>query len=264
MFPGDSARASALADFAVISAQANWQSSNPNVATVTVDGNVAAIAPGVTQLTAIYQGASGSSSLTVYRDSDIQSLSIQSCPGSLLVDQSADCSAVAHIPGPVAPNVASRSTWSSSNSSVVSVDAVGRLTATSPGQTTISATYRGTPGSLVVSVTAAQQDALRIDGGGQGGQFKPGNDVSLSLEGLYSVVSAPTAQLSLRVSDQSVVITTTPTTTVTKGSNTFFLRASFTIPANSTRICPAVILQVGAVTFTEPSGLNNLCVPVTP
>ena len=273
LFAGDSAVASALATTFLTSSttgntqvrdQASWQSSTTSVATVAPGGAVTAIGPGTTQLTATYQGVSGSDTLRVFSDSDLTTITILSCPSQLLVGQNSGCNAVMNIQG---LNVASKAVWSSTNPAVVAVAAGGHITAASVGQSSISATYRGVSGSLQMSVTAAQQDALRIDDVGLGGQFKVGNTVSMSVGGLYSVVSAATGQLSLRISDQNAaVVATTSPMTVLRGSDSFHLSASFTIPAGATRLCSKVILQVGSVTVSQASGLNLdlFCAAVTP
>jgi hypothetical protein len=270
LFVGDVGQASAGAlttSISNVSNQATWQSSNPSIATVVPGGAVTAIAPGAVTLTATYQGVSASDTLMVLRDSDLLSLTILSCSSQLLVGQTVDCAVTMTTTGPsTGLNVASKAAWSSTNAGVVSITPGGHVTAVSSGQATISASYHAKTGSLPVTVTAAQQDSIRINGGAQTGQFRAGNTVSLSLDGLYSVVSAASGQLSLRVVDQSnAVITTTTPIVVPRGSNSFFLTASFSIPATATRVCPAAILLVGSATIVETGSTQfSLCASVIP
>jgi uncharacterized protein YjdB len=271
LFVGDTgqATASAITTFpSDVSSQSTWLSLKPNIATVDAGGVVTAIAPGAVTLTATYQRVSASDTLTVLRDSDLLALTILSCSPQLLVGQTVDCAVTLTTAGPSnGLNVAGKAAWSSTNRNVLNIAPGGHATAVSPGQTTISATYHGRTGSLAVSVTAAQQDALRLEGGAQQGQFRIGNTVSLSLSGVYSVVSAASGQLSLRVTDQNnTVVTTTTPVTVLRGSNSFFLTASFVIPDGATRVCPAAVLQVGSVTVVEMGFgiVPNLCASATP
>ena len=270
LFVGDSGQASAGAlttSLANVSSLATWVSSNPSIATVAAGGIIAAISPGTVTLTATYQGISNSDTLTVLRDADLLALTILSCSPQLLVGQTVDCNVTLTTTGPsTGLNVASKATWASTNPNVVNIAPGGHATAVSPGQTTLSASYHGKTGTLSVNVTQPQKDALQVTGGAQGGQFRVGNTVSLSLSGIYSVVSAPTGQLSLRVTDQNnAVIMTTAPMTVPQGSNSFFLSASFVIPAGATRVCPTAIFQVGSITVPDTAGVFlNLCASVAP
>jgi Big-like domain-containing protein len=270
LFAGDSGQASAGTVTTVatdVSSQATWQSSNTSVATVAAGGVVTAIAPGTTSLTATYQGISASDTLTVLQDSDLLALTILSCSAQLLVGQTADCAVTMTTTGPSAGlNVAAKATWLSTNPAVLSIAGGGHATAVSAGQATISATYHAKTASLAVSVTAAQQDALRIDSGAQSGQFKVGNLVSISLGGICSVVSADTGQVISRLLDQNGnEFGGTSSNTVRNGSTSFSISRAFTIPQNATRVCAVASLQVGSKTVaaTGPFG-GGLCADVSP
>jgi len=270
LFTGDTGQATANAVTTVntnVSSQATWQSSNTSVATVVAGGLVTALGPGTTSLTATYQGISVSDTLTVLRDSDLLALTILSCSAQLLVGQTVDCAVTMTTTGPsTGLNVASKAAWSSTNTSVLSVAAGGHATAVSAGQATISATYHGKTATFAVTVTAAQQDSLRIDSAAQSGQFKAGNLVSMSLGGICSVVSAASGQLSLQILDQNGnQIGPTTGMTVNNGSTSFFVTRSFTIPQNTTRVCAVPTLQVGSKTVTA-TGLfgGGLCADVSP
>lgn len=134
---------------------------------------------------------------------------------------------------------------------MLSLSPGGHATAAAAGNATITATYRGKTASLAVSVSAARQDAIQVESAGQFGQFRVGNAVSMSLGGIYSVVSAAAGQLKLRIAAQDdTVVTMTAPTTVPTGSKSFFLIASFTIPQGATRVCATALLQVGSETVT--------------
>jgi hypothetical protein len=269
LFAGDTGQANATNATVntSVSTQATWQSSNTSVATVGPGGVVTAIGPGTTTLTATYQAISASDTLTVLQESDLLGLTILSCPAQMLVRETADCALTMTTTGPSnGLNVASKATWSSTNTLVVFIVLGGHVTANSAGAATVSATYHGRTAALAVSVTAAQQDFLRIDSASQSGQFKVGNMVSMSLGGLCAVVSAASGQLSLRILDQNgneVGATIPPA--FPNGSISFFVQKNFTIPQNTTRVCAVASLQVGSKTITATGPFaGGLCADVSP
>ena len=109
------------------------------------------------------------------------------------------------------------------------------------------------------------EDALRIaTGQAQQGDFRPGSTVTMWLQGYYSVASAETGRLSLRISDQTGTVTTTPPMTVAKGGDFFLLSSTFVVPQSSVEVCRTAILEVGPVTVAEPkSNASGLwCIPI--
>jgi hypothetical protein len=72
------------------------------------------------------------------------------------------------------------------------------------------------------------------------------------LQGYYSVVSADTGRLSLRISDQSGTITATTPMAVGKGGDFFLLSSTFVVPRDSVEVCRTAVLEVGAVRIEEP------------
>ena len=134
------------------------------------------------------------------------------CPSSLLIGQRAPCVAVATLRSGQTPVVSFDATWSSSRPESVSVDATGLLTGRTAGQASVSASFRGKQASASVAVT--EEDALRLASGqGHQGDFRPGSTVTMWLQGYYSVASADTGRLSLRISDQNGTIMATPPVT---------------------------------------------------
>ena len=173
------------------------------------------------------------------------------CPTSLLIGQRAPCVAVAILRSGQTPVVSFDAAWSSTRSDVVSVDALGALTGRSGGQATVSASYRGRQATATVAVTV--EDALRLASGqAHQGDFTPGSAATMWLQGYYSVASAATGRLSLRISDQNGIITTTTAQTVPKGGDFFLMSATFVIPQGSLEVCRVAVLEVGPVIITAP------------
>ena len=194
--------------------------------------------------------------------SDILALELV-CPTSLLIGQKGPCTAVARLRSGQTPVVSFDATWSSTRPDVVAVDALGLVNGRSAGQAMVSASYRGRDAAVPVVVTA--EDALRIaTGQAHQGDFRPGNTVTMWLQGYYSVDSVDTGKLSLRISDQTGTITTTAPMTVAKGGDFFLLSSTFVVPQSSDEVCRTAILEVGSVTIAEPqSNATGLwCIPI--
>jgi len=186
-----------------------------------------------------------------------------SCPAALIIGQRAPCIAVAFYDSGRQPVVSVQSAWTSSRSDVVAVESFGAITGKSGGEAVVTASYQERQASATVVVSDV--DALRIDSGqGQQGPFTPGSTVTMWLQGYYSVSSAETGRLSLRITDQTGIITSTAPLTVAKGGNFFLLSSTFVIPDDSVEVCRTAILEVGAVTIAEPQSKAYplWCLPV--
>ena len=186
-----------------------------------------------------------------------------SCQAALLIGERAPCIAVASYGSGRQPLVSFESTWSSSRPDVVAVDGVGLSTGKSAGEATVTAFYQGRQAAAVVVVT--EEDALRISSGqASQGPFTPGSTVTLWLQGYYSVASAATGRLSLKISDQTGTITTTAPLTVAKGGDLFLLSSTFVVPDASEEVCRTAVLKVGAVTIAEPHSKTFplWCIPI--
>ncbi len=195
---------------------------------------------------------------------DILALEV-SCPASMLIGEKGPCIAVARLrSGQEDPLVTFDATWSSTRPEVVTVDALGVVNGRSAGQAVVSASYRGREAGAPVLVTA--EDALRIRAAAEQGEFRPGTTVTMWLQGYYSVASAESGRLSLRISDQAGTITTTSPLTVAKGGDFFLLSSTFVVPQNSSQVCRTAILEVAALAIAEPtSNASGLwCVPIRP
>jgi Big-like domain-containing protein len=194
--------------------------------------------------------------------SDVLAVEV-SCPTSLLIGQKGPCVAVARLRSGQARVVSFEAEWSSTRPEIAAVDVLGVVNGRSPGQATVSASYRDRQAAATLVVTA--EDGLRIDSGqAHQGDFSPGSTVTMWLQGYYSVASAETGLLSLRVSDQSRNISTTPPVAVAKGGDFFLLSSTFVVPEDSVEVCRTAILQVGSVTIAEPNSKSFplWCIPV--
>jgi len=186
-----------------------------------------------------------------------------SCHAALLIGERAPCDAEASYGSGRHPVVSFESTWSSSRPDVVVIDGLGVTTGRSAGEATVTASYQGRQATAVIVVT--EEDALRISSGqADQGAFTPGSTVTMWLQGYYSVASAATGRLSLKITDQTGTITTTAPLTVAKGGDFFLLSSTFVVPDTSVEVCRTAVLEVGAVTIAEPHSKTFplWCIPI--
>ncbi len=146
-----------------------------------------------------------------------------SCQSSLLIGEKVPCVALARLRSGQTPVVSFEATWGSTRPDLVGVDALGVIAGRAAGEAIVTASYRGRDATARIVVTA--EDALRIKAAAAQGDFRPGSTVTMWLQGYYSVASADTGRLSLRISDPTGTITTTSPMIVAKGGTSSCSRA---------------------------------------
>ncbi len=150
----------------VVTGQATWSSSDPTVATVTTAGGgpfgggggggvATAAGDGTSTITAEFDGLSGTAVLTV-TDPPISFVQITPTNPNIPVQGAVQFTATAVFTDNSTRNVTGQSTWSASDSTVAVVAnsgaTIGRATGLGAGTATITATYRGTSGSSLLTV----------------------------------------------------------------------------------------------------------------
>jgi hypothetical protein len=186
------------------------------------------------------------------------------CQPTMYIGEQHPCIAVARLRSGGTPLVSPLATWSSTQPEVAVVNAIGLVTGRGAGQTTVRAEYQGRSAQVLVSVVA--EDALRVTAASEQGLFRPGTMVTMRLQGYYSVASADTARLSLRISDQRGTVTQSAPVSVSRGGDFFLLSSTFTVPNESTQLCRAAVLEVGGrfISAPEPGTSNLACLAVRP
>lgn len=151
--------------------------------------------------------------------------------------------------------------WSSTRPDVVTVELLpGVVIGRASGEARITASYRSSQGSAVISVPAT--DSLRASTTVEQGLLRPGGRATWTAQGSYSVQTAASGRLTVSVTDQTNAVLSTESRTVARGGDFFLFTSSFDIPAASTRVCQLVTLQVGPRAFGDESTAH--CRPVTP
>jgi uncharacterized protein YjdB len=131
-----------------------FASSNASVASVVASGaqtaSVRGVAPGSASVTATTQGVIGHASVTIVMQ-PVASVSVVPGSATVYVGQTAQLTAT---PRDAAGQPLNRPvTWSSSNSSIVSVNQSGLINAVSTGSAIISATSEGVSGTATITVS---------------------------------------------------------------------------------------------------------------
>ncbi len=131
-----------------------WQSGNPSVATVSSNGDIAAVAPGTASITAAAEGKTASASLSVSAPAPVPvaTIAISPATANLQVGATVQLSATTHD---ASGNVLTGRViaWSSANAGIASVNSNGLVTAVSAGSTQVTASSEGISSSAAITIT---------------------------------------------------------------------------------------------------------------
>jgi uncharacterized protein YjdB len=192
---------------AITNRSLTWSSSNITVATVTSSGVVTGVGAGAAFISAAVDGKSGSAQVVVIA-TPVATVSIVAPPSPVIAGVTSPLAVIVNDRNGSAL-VGRRVTWVSSSPLVATVDANGKLSALSPGTTTVTATCEGVSASLAIVVSAPQgstppvitsiSPAALIPGTAatiDGANFIAGGGNTVTLAGqLVSVTSATPTQL---------------------------------------------------------------------
>jgi Bacterial Ig-like domain (group 2) len=145
-----------------LTALVTWKSSSTAVATVDINGIVTAVAPGTSTISASIGGVTGSTTLTVNAPT-ISSISITPVDLTLAIGINQQFTATATYSDGSTQDLASGVTWSSSSSSVVSINGSGVATTAGAGQTTITATVGSLSDTTTVTVVPAHLISIDVE-----------------------------------------------------------------------------------------------------
>jgi hypothetical protein len=144
-----------------LGASVTWQTSQSAVATINTQGGVTGVGEGVAQMSAAYQGVTGSTSVTVGPPA-LLSITVSPNQSSLPVGESEQLTATGNFSDGSVQDLTQSATWSSSGSAIASVSPAGEAVANAVGTTTISATSGSLTGSASLAVTPPAVIALNI------------------------------------------------------------------------------------------------------
>jgi uncharacterized protein YjdB len=136
-----------------LGASVTWQTSQSTVATVNTQGSITGVGEGVAQVSAAYQGVTGSTSVTV-GPPGLLSITVTPNQSSLPVGESEQLTATGNLSDGTTQNLTQSATWSSSAPGVAPITAGGLATGVTTGTSSISATMSSITGSTALTVTA--------------------------------------------------------------------------------------------------------------
>lgn len=131
-----------------------WYSSSGAIASISDSGMIAAVAPGTTVVSAVSEGVAGQATMSVIpRPTPVATLTVAVTPSSAVVGQTAVATAVLQDSSgnPISGQAV---TWESSDVTVATVDATGKVKATKAGNASIKASSSGKSNSSVFTVNA--------------------------------------------------------------------------------------------------------------
>ena len=144
-----------------LTALVTWGSSSLNVATVSASGLVTGVAAGSTNISASLGGISGSTSLTVSAPS-LVSISVTPVGLTLGIGINQQYVATATYSDGSSADLTSGVAWTSSSSSVATINSSGVTTTVAAGQTTITASISGLNDTSTLTVVAAQLVSIAV------------------------------------------------------------------------------------------------------
>ena len=130
-----------------------WQTSQPAVATIDTQGNVTAVSEGVAQVSATYQGVTGSMPVTVGQPA-LLSITVTPNQFSLPAGESEQLTAIGNFSDGSVQTLTQSATWSSSSPSVAKINSAGLAIGLVVGSTTITAVSGTVQGTATLTVTS--------------------------------------------------------------------------------------------------------------
>lgn len=171
-----------------------WSSSNTGVATVNASGLATAVGAGTATITATVQtgagSVSGTATLTV-TPAALASITVSPSAPSVTAGQTQQFSATG-VYTDSSQQALSSATWTSSNTSVATIDNSGLATAVAAGTTTITATSNGISGTATLTVTAPAPTLVSIAVTPANPSVSAGSTEQFAATGTYSDGSTQT------------------------------------------------------------------------
>ncbi len=245
--------------------QVTWGSSNEAVATVNIadpKGLATAVDPGSTTVSAIFDGVTGDTTLTV-TEATLVSIEVTPANPSIADGTTVELTATGVYTDASMQDLTEQVTWGSSNDAVATVsiaDPKGLATAVGAGSTTVSAIFDGVTGVTTLTVTPT---LVSIEVTPADPSIASGLTQQFTATGVYSDDSTQnlTAQVTWASSDGAVA--TVSDAAGSKGLATAVGAGSTTVSATSDGVTDSATLTVIPAPLTVDQMLSALLAAVT-
>jgi uncharacterized protein YjdB len=238
-----------------LTSSVSWVTANTTIAGVNSSGMLTAAAAGSTTVTASTGGFSGSASVTVAATTaTLSSISIAPATASVAVGSTQQFTATGNYSDGSTADLTQQVTWSSSASSVATINAIGVAKGVAAGSATITAALNGASATASLAVTASTATLSSIAVTPSDPSITSGNTEQFTATATYSDGSTAnvTSQVSWKSSDTAVA------TIDASGLATGAAAGSTTITASLNGVSGTTTLTVTASTGGGGSGSVNI------
>jgi len=137
-----------------VTSTATWSSSDTKIATINAAGLATGAGTGTATISAVLNGVTGSTGITV-TSKTVTSISVTPPTASFAAGSTQQFKATATYADSTTGDITSSVTWSSSDTSIATINSSGLATGVASGSATITATLNTTTGTASVTITTA-------------------------------------------------------------------------------------------------------------
>ena len=240
-----------------LSDSVTWQTSAGNVASITEQGQVTAMTEGSAQVSASYQGITGSTTVAIGAPALI-TITVSPNPSSVPVGESEQLAAVGTFSDGTVQDLTQSVTWTSTPSGMAAVNSAGLVNGIAAGKTTVVATSGSVQGAAVLSIGSAVLTSITVAPGTA--SVAQGNTQQFTATGNYSDNTAQDLTASVTWSSPAPGVATIATSGLATGVTVGTTPISATVGSGAGSISGSATLSVQlptlvslAVTPSSPS-----------
>jgi trimeric autotransporter adhesin len=233
---------------------ANWNSSNPNVASVNSTGLASALTAGTTTISATVLSVSGSTTLTTVAPPPLQSISVTPANPSVAIGQNQQFVATGLYADGSTQDLTSSVSWSSSQPAIAAITTAGLASGLGGGSSTITAALGTISATATLSVNPLALVSIAVTPGNA--SIALGTNQQFAATGTYADGSTLDLTTSATWSSSAPSVATVNATglaTSTSAGQTIITAAAASIGGSSTlTVTPAALVSI-AITPAIPS-----------